>query len=178
MYLNKSRQKCVISGFILSTIVGMGIRDSFKAVMEKVLARPGAKTSAPESVYAGRDVDSELEVDNSLVTEYRKRGRLPAFPKILTLARAYDVTVSKFYKAIGGTDKEICGHSFTEQEQGVIDDLNEVRGDIYLMLWWILQHGTKKQAESLEESIDQFFKNVKNDEMPPWVESLKKARAS
>ena len=131
-----------------------------------------AQFSVDES--ARWDLDSFI-FGHSSVSRWEKGQFLPSLARFITLIRGCKKPASFFLKSLGLSNKEVCGHSFTEEEQAIIDGLNEERGYVFLMLWWILRHGTKAQADSIEESIDQFFKNVTNDEKPPWIDSLKKA---
>ncbi len=57
----------------------------------------------------------EFFVHNTSLLKYEK-GAWPSPPKLITLARAYSVPISRFFKAIGVGDSEICGHVVSPEE--------------------------------------------------------------
>ena len=83
----------------------MGVREDFSNLCKKLRKR--TKTKLVSVQQAGKGLDPALSIDDSTVSSYEK-GTLPTFPKLLTLARAYEVPVGTFYEVIGANKKEIC----------------------------------------------------------------------
>ncbi len=142
----------------------MSVREDFAGFCKHLRKSSNSKLIVVEEM--GKNLDPAFYVDNTTVPRY-EAGTLPTFPKILTLAKAYGVPVSRFYRAIGGTDAEICGHTLTSQQQAVVDQLNTDNGEYLLKLSWIFAEGRDHHREILQGLIADFSKEAPADDLTP-----------
>jgi len=100
-------------------------------------------------------LEPERRVHNSSVSLMESTGQVPSFLKLWTMANAYGVPVADFFRALGATDAEICGHQFTPEEQAFIDLLKKDpdQATLHHRLRQVLEHGTEEEKKAIETLI-------------------------
>ena len=94
-------------------------------------------------------------------------GAKPNPFKLLTLARIIGFTLADAFKALGGTDAEICGHTLTPQQQAVVDQLNTDNGEYLLKLRWLFAEGREKHQRMIKDQLDELSKEAPADALDP-----------
>ncbi len=91
----------------------------------------------------------EFFVHNTSLLKYEKGG-WPSPPKLLTMARAYGVPVSRFLKALGAGDEEICGHVVKPGEDRLFEALRDpVASELYGKLQALLDSPCEESRAAL-----------------------------
>ncbi len=108
----------------------------------------------------------EFFVHNTSLLKYEK-GAWPSPPKLITLARAYGVPISRFFKAIGVGDSDLCGHVVRPEDarllklskdpvsldlHGKLQDLIESDGLEFRAVVSVIEMATKAARSTTEGS--------------------------
>jgi len=99
-------------------------------------------------------------VNNTTVRRYEKGGK-PSPQKLLTLARIYGVPISEFFKAIGATDSEICGHELTLEEKECLEMLRSENADYFRKLKIVLEMKNETLRNAVLMAIDGALSTMK-----------------
>ncbi len=146
-------------------MVSEDIRTRWAEACKAVRKRANGKVSDPQT--HNREVPKEYRVYASSVSNYENNGEMPSFLKIWTMGRGYGVPIAEFYKEMGATNAEICGHSLTPQQQAVVDQLNTDNGEYLLKLRWLFAEGQEKHQRMIKDQLDELSKEAPADALAP-----------
>ncbi len=80
----------------------------------------------------------DFYISHSTVSRIETQGLFPSLPKLLTLARFYDVSITDFFRVIGARESEL--HEVTRME---VDETGEDTAALFAALEY---HATRTQA--------------------------------
>jgi len=100
-------------------------------------------------------------ISGGTISRYESGEFFPTIPRLLSLARAYDVPISEFFKAIGATDSEICGHELTLEEKECLEMLRSDNADWFRKLKKVLELENEALRDAVLMAIDGALSTVK-----------------
>ena len=133
----------------------------------KKLREKSGHTVLSLASFSERLGSSEFQFTHSTVSRWENGEFIPSATRLLAMAKGCVTPLSEYYRALGATDTEICGHTLTPQQQAVVDQLHSADGEYLLKVRWLLAEGRENQKQLIRSMLDELAKEAPADDLRP-----------